>query len=141
MGRITYLNAGLLAWVGLAMIGIGAAVLLPMSRSWLMFIPLAVAFVLFFVWAIRVTVLRLHDMNRSGWWVLVTLIPYVGWVASLVLMFMPGTPEDNDYGEKPKRGSTARGHRDTGRGHRGGASGDDVCRVHDQARFARAGSG
>ena len=107
MGRITYLNAGLLAWVGLAMIGIGAAVLLPMSRSWLMFIPLAVAFVLFFVWAIRVTVLRLHDMNRSGWWVLVTLIPYLGWVASLVLMFMPGTSEDNDYGEKPKQGSTA----------------------------------
>jgi len=107
MGRITYLNAGLLAWVGLAMIGIGAAVLLPMSRSWLMFIPLAVAFVLFFIWAIRVTVLRLHDMNRSGWWVLVTLIPYLGWVASLVLMFMPGTSEDNDYGEKPKQGSTA----------------------------------
>src|SRR3954467_12564321 len=89
------------------MIGIGAAVLLPMSRSWLMFIPLAVAFVLFFIWAIRVTVLRLHDMNRSGWWVLVTLIPYLGWVASLVLMFMPGTSEDNDYGEKPKQGSTA----------------------------------
>jgi len=107
MGRVTYLNAGLLAWVGLAMIGICAAVLLPMSRSWLMFIPLAVAFVLFFIWAIRVTVLRLHDMNRNGWWVLVTLIPYLGWVASLVLMFMPGTSEDNDYGEKPKQGSTA----------------------------------
>jgi len=106
MGRITYLNAGLLAWVGLAMIGIGAAVLLPMSRSWLVFIPLAVAFVLFFIWAIRVTVLRLHDMNRSGWWVLLILIPYVGGVASLVLMFMPGTSEDNDYGEKPKQGST-----------------------------------
>ena len=105
MGRITYLTAGLLAWVGLAMIGIGAAVLLPMSRSWLMFIPLVVAFVLFFIWAIRVTVLRLHDMNRSGWWVLVTLIPYVGWVASLVLMFMPGTSEDNDYGEKPAQGN------------------------------------
>jgi uncharacterized membrane protein YhaH (DUF805 family) len=105
MGRISYVNAGLLAWAGLAGIGIGAAVLLPTFRNALAFIPLGLAFLLFLIWSIRVTVLRLHDLNRSGWWVVVTLIPYLGWVASLVLLFVPGSAQENDYGEKPRQGN------------------------------------
>lgn len=105
MGRISYLNAGVLAWVGLAAIGIGAAVLLPVFRSMLMLIPLGLAFMLFFLWALRVTALRLHDFNRSGWWVLITFIPYVGALASLALLVVPGSSEDNDYGEKPRQGN------------------------------------
>lgn len=105
MGRISYVNAGLLAWAGLAGIGIGAAVLVPMFRSALLLVPLGLAFIVFLIWSIRVTVLRLHDFNRSGWWVLVTLIPYVGFVATLVLLFVPGSAEENDYGEKPRQGN------------------------------------
>ena len=105
MGRISYVNAGLLAWAGLAGIGIGAAVLLPMFRSALLLVPLGLAFIVFLIWSIRVTVLRLHDLNRTGWWVLVTLVPYIGWVATLVLLFVPGSAEENDYGEKPRQGN------------------------------------
>lgn len=105
LGRISYLNAGVLAWMGIALIGIGAAVLLPMWRSVLMLVPLGLAFLLFFIWALRVTALRLHDFNRSGWWVLVLFIPYVGAIMSLALMVVPGSAEENDYGEKPRRGN------------------------------------
>jgi uncharacterized membrane protein YhaH (DUF805 family) len=105
MGRISYLNAGALAWVGLAAIGIGAAVLVPVFRSLLLLIPFGLAFLLFFLWALRVTALRLHDFNRSGWWVLITFIPYVGALASLALLAVPGSSEDNDYGEKPRQGN------------------------------------
>lgn len=51
--------------------------------------------------SIAVTVRRLHDTDRSGWWVLVALIPLVGLVL-LVFMIQEGTSEDNQYGPNPK---------------------------------------
>ena len=105
MGRISYLNAGGLAWLGIALIGIVAAVLLPIFRSMLVLIPLGIAGIVFFIWSLRVTALRLHDFNFSGWWALLTFIPYLGFVATLVLLFVPGSSEDNDYGDKPRQGN------------------------------------
>lgn len=45
---------------------------------------------------------RLHDLNLNGWLAAVTLIPYVGWLAILALIFVPGQPGANAYGENPK---------------------------------------
>jgi hypothetical protein len=45
---------------------------------------------------IDIGVCRLHDVSRSGWWMLVP-------VANPVLMLIPGTPGDNEYGPDPKR--------------------------------------
>ena len=80
---------------------------------------------------IAVTVRRLHDTNRSGWWILIALVPYgimavaavgalasgsmgalvgagmlsiialCGAIALLVFMVLPGTPGDNRYGPNP----------------------------------------
>jgi uncharacterized membrane protein YhaH (DUF805 family) len=61
---------------------------------------LAVLFV-----SVRLTVLRCHDCNRTGWWGVLALVPYLGTVASLLLSFLPGSKEANDYGEPPARGS------------------------------------
>ena len=33
---------------------------------------------------------RLHDTNRSGWWLLVGLVPFVGWLILLIFMTQPG---------------------------------------------------
>ncbi|TFZ47201.1 DUF805 domain-containing protein [Stenotrophomonas maltophilia] len=46
---------------------------------------------------IAVTVRRLHDTDRSGWWYLLMLVPVVGLVV-LVFMLLPGTPGDNRFG-------------------------------------------
>jgi uncharacterized membrane protein YhaH (DUF805 family) len=105
MGRVSYFNACGLAGLCLAWMGIGAARgLLPQRLSMLMLIPLGLALLLFLFWTLRVTVLRLHDFNRSGWWVLVSFIPYVGAIMCL-MGAVPGSPEENDYGEKPRRGN------------------------------------
>lgn len=45
---------------------------------------------------IAVTVRRLHDTDRSGWWYLLALVPFAG-LAVLVFMLLPGTPGDNQF--------------------------------------------
>lgn len=47
---------------------------------------------------IAVTVRRLHDTGRSGWWYWIALIPIVGGIILLVFMLMRGTPGPNRYG-------------------------------------------
>jgi len=51
--------------------------------------------------SIAVAVRRLHDTNRSGWWVLIALIPVVGWVVIIVFLAQKGGQGDNQYGPKP----------------------------------------
>lgn len=51
---------------------------------------------------LSVTVRRLHDTDRSGWWILIGLIPVIGGIALLVFMVLDSTPGDNQYGPNPK---------------------------------------
>jgi len=50
---------------------------------------------------IGVTIRRLHDTDRSGWWILLALIPLVG-IVLLVFMCLEGTRGDNRFGPDPK---------------------------------------
>jgi uncharacterized membrane protein YhaH (DUF805 family) len=50
--------------------------------------------------AIAVSVKRWHDRDKSGWWVLVSLVPLVGWLWALIQNgLLRGTPGPNRYGE------------------------------------------
>ena len=51
---------------------------------------------------IAVSVRRLHDINRSGWWMLIGLIPLIGGIVLLVFFCKDGTNGSNPYGEDPK---------------------------------------
>ena len=51
--------------------------------------------------ALAVTVRRLHDTDRSGWWVLIWVIP-LGGLVLLVFALLDSTPGDNGYGPNPK---------------------------------------
>jgi uncharacterized membrane protein YhaH (DUF805 family) len=44
---------------------------------------------------------RLHDIDRSAWWILIGLIPFVGWIVLLVFACIPGTPGPNKFGADP----------------------------------------
>jgi uncharacterized membrane protein YhaH (DUF805 family) len=55
---------------------------------------------------IAVSVRRLHDTDRSGWWLLINGIPLIGVIVFLVFTAQDGTPGDNQYGSNPK-GATA----------------------------------
>jgi len=54
--------------------------------------------------SLAVTVRRLHDTGRSGWWILIGLIPFVGAIVLLVFECQDSQPGANNYGPSPKGG-------------------------------------
>ncbi len=45
---------------------------------------------------------RLHDTGRSGWWLLIALVPFVGAIGLLVFLVTDSERGDNEYGPNPK---------------------------------------
>ena len=55
-------------------------------------------FVILLIPSVAVTVRRLHDTNRSGWWIFINLIPVVGWIAFAFFLCARGDTGINKYG-------------------------------------------
>ena len=55
-----------------------------------------------FIPSLAVSVRRLHDVGKSGWMLLVGLIPIIGAIWLLVLMVTDSKPGENKYGPNPK---------------------------------------
>ncbi len=51
---------------------------------------------------IAVSVRRLHDTDRSGWWLLIAFIPLIGAIVLLVFWAQDSQPGENQYGSNPK---------------------------------------
>lgn len=51
--------------------------------------------------SLGVSIRRLHDTNRSGWWVLIGFVPLIGGIWQLVLMVLTGDAFRNRYGDPP----------------------------------------
>ena len=47
---------------------------------------------------LSVAVRRMHDSDKTGWLLLLGLIPIVGWIIVIVFMCLPGTPGPNRFG-------------------------------------------
>ncbi|MBR4975355.1 MAG: DUF805 domain-containing protein [Bacteroidales bacterium] len=45
---------------------------------------------------------RLHDIGKSGWWLLISLIPVIGWILLLIFFVKDGQPGVNQWGSNPK---------------------------------------
>jgi uncharacterized membrane protein YhaH (DUF805 family) len=52
--------------------------------------------------SLAVVVRRLHDTDRSGWWLLIALVPIIGAIVLLVFMVQDSQPGENQYGPNPK---------------------------------------
>jgi uncharacterized membrane protein YhaH (DUF805 family) len=52
--------------------------------------------------SIAVSVRRLHDTDRTGWWVLIGLVPFIGAIVLLVFCVMDSTEGENRFGPNPK---------------------------------------
>lgn len=72
-------NENIPRWLGL---GLGVPIILFSLYVVLADIPLSVR--------------RLHDTNKSGWWFFVSCVPYVGWAILLFLLLRPSDP-DSDW--------------------------------------------
>ena len=57
---------------------------------------------LLFIPGLAVAVRRLHDIGKSGWMILIALIPVIGAIWILVLMVTDSNPGENLYGANPK---------------------------------------
>jgi uncharacterized membrane protein YhaH (DUF805 family) len=99
--RKSYILASLLIFVVVLALWLIAGVISYASGGYAMLIiagllsiPLMVA-----AWALGSQ--RCRDFGWTGWAMLITLIPYVGWIFSIAIMFVPGMQGGNRYGPDP----------------------------------------
>jgi uncharacterized membrane protein YhaH (DUF805 family) len=102
-------------WIGMIIIFIGmVAVASVLAGIWkvdladrydLRASAIQAGVVLLFMWPnLAVSVKRLHDRDQSGWWILLSFLPVIGNVWTLVnLGILRGTPGGNRYGAEPAR--------------------------------------
>lgn len=73
------------------------------GRDGLLTVSLPGLYTLFiFLPSLAVTVRRLHDTNRSGWWILISLVPFFGALILFVFTILDSDPDTNTYGPNPK---------------------------------------
>lgn len=56
--------------------------------------------------SIALAIRRLHDTNKSGWWLLIGLIPFGG-IVLIVFYILEGTSGPNDHGAAPEPAAVA----------------------------------
>jgi len=67
----------------------------------IMFTIAGIALLVHIIPSIAISVRRLHDIGKSGWWYFISFIPYVGSIA-IMIMAMIDSKDDNEYGVNPK---------------------------------------
>jgi uncharacterized membrane protein YhaH (DUF805 family) len=63
--------------------------------------PTTILTLALFLPSLAVSVRRLHDTDRSGWWLLFALVPFLGLIV-LVFFIQDGTTGKNSYGPDPR---------------------------------------
>jgi uncharacterized membrane protein YhaH (DUF805 family) len=98
IGRRTWWLYGVVALIGLGFVGNALVRIAGFST---MVADSTVNLLL--LWpALAVSIKRWHDRDKSGWWVLVNLIPLVGWLWALIENgFLRGTLGPNRFGDAP----------------------------------------
>jgi len=79
-------------------VAIGATALLFDSTGYIVATVVTLAI---FLPNLAVTVRRLHDTGRSGWWLLLVFIPFIGGLILFVFMLLDSQPESNKWGAPP----------------------------------------
>jgi uncharacterized membrane protein YhaH (DUF805 family) len=54
-----------------------------------------------FLPSLAVSIRRLHDTNRSGWWILISFVPLIGFIVLLIFYLQEGDAGPNDHGPPP----------------------------------------
>ena len=55
---------------------------------------------------VAVGVRRLHDINRTGWWLFLIFVPVIGWVVLIVWAIKRGDKGPNKYGPDPRQATS-----------------------------------
>ena len=88
-------------WVVSIALSILASIIVGATSTAMTFIQIVIGLALLYP-SLAVAVKRFHDRDKSGWWVLIILIPVIGFIWYLVeLGCLPGTPGPNRFGPDP----------------------------------------
>lgn len=60
-----------------------------------------------FVPSLAVTIRRLHDIGKSGWWYFIAFVPFVGGIVLFVFTLLDSQPYPNEWGLDPKAAERA----------------------------------
>lgn len=105
IARLQYFFASILMCVlGLAFIALfvaGGTLLSREAGGIVSIVFIVLIYIVMLIFGVCLGIRRLHDMNMSGWWILVLVIPGVGTIFGLFMLFMPGTKAPNKYGNIP----------------------------------------
>ncbi len=74
----------------------------PSAMVWIVIALFVILIFALIVPALAVIVRRLHDQDKSGWFILIQFVPYVGGIIMLVFMCIDGTKGENRFGPDPK---------------------------------------
>ena len=113
MRRSYYWAVGLVMSFAVAPLGLGLTVPLlprngaadaPLTTANAVGFCLLAVFRVAFIWArLAIQVKRWHDRGRSGWWMLIGVLPVIGWLWMFIECgFLDGDPGANKYGPSPK---------------------------------------
>ena len=87
------------------LVGIGASIIDAIIGSFGVVSGLAALALL--LPGLSVSIRRLHDTDHSGWWVLIGLIPIIGFIVLLIFYLRQSDPGENRYGPPPVEGVPA----------------------------------
>jgi uncharacterized membrane protein YhaH (DUF805 family) len=87
--------AELIGWVGVLILAVIFAAAHASIVSILLYLAAAVAS---FLLSLSLTIRRLHDQDKSGFWYFIAFVPFIGGIWLLVLTLMEGTPGPNRFG-------------------------------------------
>ena len=109
IGRLRYMAYGIATYlifvaVFMPLMGgtmlMGGAMAVPGEAGMSMIVMLAMG--VFYIGILLLSVAfgkrRLNDLNRSGWWMLVFIVPLVNLLMTIYVLLFPGSKEANDYG-------------------------------------------
>ncbi len=107
IARKDYIIAQLLPVAILFFLAILHAVLRAVSDLYvrtqpIMLLFLAIFIIIYTVFIYTMAIRRLHDLGMSGWYALVLLVPFVGFIFGLYLLVAPGQAIPNEYGNIPE---------------------------------------
>jgi len=96
-----YVLSVFVLYIGLGIVG-GILSIISDTLAMLVYGVISLLGLALFIPSLAVTVRRLHDTNKSGWFILVSLIPFVGGLYLLYLEILEGDKGPNQYGPDPK---------------------------------------
>lgn len=97
LNRQPYIHCMIVIWIASTVIGL----MINSATSTLISLLFGIISLVIAASAISLGVRRLHDLDKSGWWLLIMFIPFVGFLFQLYMFFAKGTYGANTYGADP----------------------------------------